>query len=354
MSWSRGFGIRGPPDERIAAENFGAWCGNVNVQRPIFIVGAPRSGTTLLQVMLGQIAGLYITPETKFLVLTMMRRRSLGSLNEARGFENTLAAIRHNVCEWRELPVELEELESELRNSPREYADLFDTLLYHIQRRRPNCRRIGEKSPNHIHVVEYLLTHFRDGQVINILRDGRDVLVSQREAFNTELVNSAYRWRYYVRLHERLAQRLRVDQYTSVKYEDLVASPESEMRRLCHFLREEYSPETLEHHKRSDVGFTSQEAHKIRTLEPITLSRVGRYREALSRREIAVYQAIAGRELRRLGYPLEKVSKVVGYLGALSQLPLTLGRRLQHRWSRFRKDPTQDYRNAGSLRSTGS
>jgi hypothetical protein len=304
--------------------------------------------------MLSQIAGLYITPETKFLVLTLMRRRLLGPLDSEQGFENTLAAIRHNVCEWRELPVDLEQLESELRNSPREYADLFDTLLYHIQRRRPNCRRIGEKSPNHIHCVEYLLSHFRDGQVINILRDGRDALVSQREAFGTDLVNSAFRWRYYVRLHERLAQRLPADQYTSVRYEDLVASPASEMQRLCKFLQEEYSPETLEHHKRNEVGFTSQEAHKKRTLEPITQSRVGRYREVLTTSEIAVYQVIAGHELRRLGYPLEKTSKLVGYLGAVSRLPLILARRLQHRWSQSRTDPTQDYRNAGGLRSTSS
>ena len=315
----------------------------MNVTRPIFIVGAPRSGTTLLQVMLSQIPGMHVTAETKFLILTKLRSKLLGSLDDQRGFEQTLAAIRYNVCQWRELPVDLDRLEAELRDTPREYAALFDTLLFHIQQGRPGCRRIGEKSPNHIHFVEYLLKHFDDGQVINILRDGRDAFVSQREAFGTDLVGSAFRWRHYIRLHERFSSTLSPDQYTAVKYEDLVTSPESELKRLCEFLREDFSPELLEHHRRSDAGFTSNESHKHRTLEPVTTSRVRRYQKSLSSNEIAIYQTIAGSELSRLGYPLEKTSKLAGYAGTLARLPSTLAARVAARWSGKPIDATRDW-----------
>ena len=326
----------------------------MNVKRPIFIVGAPRSGTTLLQVMLSQIPGLHITAETKFLILTKLRCELLGSLNDERGFEQTLAAIRYNVCQWRELPVDLDQLEMELRETPREYANLFDTLLFHIQQRRPDCRRIGEKSPNHIHFVEYLLEHFRDGQVINILRDGRDAFVSQREAFGTDLVGSAFRWRHYIRLHEKLASSLDKSQYTAVKYEDLVASPESELQRLCGFLNEAFSPDMLEHHRRSDQGFTSNESHKHRTLEPVTKSRVQRYRKSLTSSEVAIYQAIAGAELGRLGYPLEKVSKFLGYAGTLVRLPGTLSTRVAARLSRKKVDATRDWFDSVRASADGS
>src|SRR5689334_9016245 len=48
--------------------------------RPIFVVGAPRSGTTMLQLMLHAHARIAIPPETRFLMRAYEDRKSWGDL----------------------------------------------------------------------------------------------------------------------------------------------------------------------------------------------------------------------------------------------------------------------------------
>ena len=119
-----------------------------------------------------------------------------------------------------------------------------------------------------------------------------------------------------------------------MRYEDLVDEPERELRRLCGFLDEPFCEEMLEHHRRSESGFARTETHKARTFKPVTTSRVGRYRKHLSRSDIAVFQAIAGAELRAHGYELDRVPPLLGYIAAIPHMPTLVIKRL--RWLRKR------------------
>ena len=55
--------------------------------RPIFVVGAPRSGTTLLQAMLMNLDGIWFPPETQFMTWTRMRAKWLGDPESTRAGE---------------------------------------------------------------------------------------------------------------------------------------------------------------------------------------------------------------------------------------------------------------------------
>ncbi len=201
---------------------------------------------------------------------------------------------------------------------------MFDTLLSHIQERRQGCRRIGEKSPPHLLYVPELLETFPEGRVITIIRDGRDVAISQTQAWDSNVLRVAISWKRDQRLHRSYAERFAADRYTAVRYEDLVTRPEAELRRLCEFLGEEFTPDLLEHHKRADTGFAKRETHKARTLEPVTSSRISRYRQSLKRSEIALFQLLAGDELRRQGYDLEPIPSWLGLVRALRLLPASV------------------------------
>jgi len=292
----------------------------------VFIVGSARSGTTLLQSMLMQIPGLCFPPETQFFGRSLRRERVYGPLASPRGFPLHLEAVLES-CRHNELPVDQEALRRELTEAERDFAAWFDVLLEHIRCRMPDCRRIGEKSPNHLLHVDLLLERFPDAQCITVVRDGRDVAVSQREAFGEPLLSSAIRWRLYQKRHRGYLRRWPPERYTWVRYEDLVTEPRRELERLCQFLGEEFRPEMLQQHRRRETGFASRETHKRRTLEPVTDSRISRFRQRLTSREIALWQLVAGRELVRHGYTLEPVRDPRCVWDLVRGLPPVLWRR---------------------------
>jgi len=291
--------------------------------RFFFIVGSPRSGTTLLQAMLCANPRFFIPPETHFMAAMRVFSGRSPKPDEA----GVLEMLRREVCERNELPVDWEELSAELRgvNEP---AAMFRVLLAHMGRRyAPGCR-VGEKTPGHLLFADRLLSEFPDSQIINVIRDGRDVAVSHREAFDSLPLHSAYRWREHLQLHRRLTASVDPSRYTSVRYEDLVADPEAELRRLCAFLGEPFDPAMIRQHERHTTGFAQREQHKLRTLEPVTASRVGRYRAKLSRSELWAYQAVAGAELAAAGYAVDPYPSLAGKVVALLGTPRVL-------WHRF-------------------
>jgi hypothetical protein len=302
----------------------------MQTRNPFFIVGSPRSGTTLLQAMLMSIPGVYIPPETKFWAVSKGRAGDFGPLSDDRGFELAVESILKSSGE-NEVPLDEQKLRAAWAEGERSYAAMFDTLLGHIQAGRAGCRRIGEKSPPHLLYVPELLETYADGRVIAIIRDGRDVAISQAQAWNSNVLRVAISWKRDQRLHRSYAERFPADRYTAVRYEDLVTQPEVELRRLCEFLDEPFSEDLLAHHKRQDTGFAAWEKHKARTMEPVTSSRISRYRKSLKRSEIALFQLLAGDELLRQGYELESIPRLLGLLQAMRLLPASIKAHLRRK-----------------------
>ena len=298
----------------------------MQTKRPFFVVGSPRSGTTLLQVMLSCIDGVHIPEETKFLQLTAAHRQRLGPLTEPLGIQRSIDRIMQNVRR-NQMDVDADQLINEFRSAPPDDYNWFDTLLAHLQK-RAGCRRIGEKTPHHMTAVKTILKRFPDSKVIAIIRDGRDVAISQHEAFATDIITSAIAWRQYQQLHKQYRGTLPSDRYTSVRYEDLVTQPEAELRRLCAFLDEPFTEYLLHHEKRDSKGFADREQHKLRTLQPVTSSRIARYKNKMTLGQVAAYQAIAGRELRDNGYELAPCFFGRGAWEVLIRLPGFLIRRI--------------------------
>lgn len=300
----------------------------MKTSRPFFIVGTGRSGTTLLQAMFMSAPGIFIPPETHFLPIAERVARRHGALATASGLDHLVREILQ-MCARQEMPVDPAALERELREAPRTCGDLFDALLWHVQQRRPGCRRIGEKSPVHLPFAPQLLEMFPDSQVITIIRDGRDVAVSHEEHLGRNTLRAALRWQRDQRLHARHARTLPPDRYASVRYEDLVNEPGRELRRLCAFLAEPFREEMLRPHERPEEGFAGWESHKSLTLRPLTTARIGRYKGAWTPQKIGLFQAICGAELRENGYALDSAPRLAGIWLGLRQAPSLLLARLR-------------------------
>ena len=201
-----------------------------------FLVGCPRSGTTLLSVLLDRHTRLCVPPETAFFdeIGRRLWRRS-----------NALALTL--LKEWRRLPELQMEPEEVLRRisarRPRR-AELLAAIL-DLYAERQGKARCGEKTPRHLLHVPTILKSFPKAQIVCVLRDGRDVALSLNAMpwHKGGLRTAARLWRKNARLMDAFAHRY-ADRFRVVRYEDLVANTEHVLRGVMAFLGE-----TLESHQ---------------------------------------------------------------------------------------------------------
>jgi hypothetical protein len=173
-------------------------------KKPIFIMGAPRSGTTLLLSILSANPRLYSIPK------------------------QTYAFDRWTKIDGKEVPSRIDRLYREF-----------------VIRKIPSaaCRWI-EKTPKHIQSLDKILNYFnKDAQILHIVRDGRDVVTSSHPHYLDRRYYwvDVERWVNDVNIGLELAKTH--DNIHTVRYEDIIKNYEKEIRSISKFLDEEYVTE---------------------------------------------------------------------------------------------------------------
>lgn len=277
--------------------------------RPIFVVGCARSGTTLLQMMLHSHRRIAMPPETRFLMKIYNERRMFGDLNSRENRAAVAAAIVDDeTSKFSDLQLDKEAVRKMILNGPptigsaagivfREYAAKYD---------KP---RWGDKRPNYIAYIEPLLALFPDAQIVHIIRDGRDCVASLKRMswWNHPFRFSVNKWIQAIEAGNAARQNLRSDQYRELRYEDLVSDPEKELRRLCEFLGEEFDEAMLAPHKTAAHAVPKHKLenhHRALTEAKISTASSGKWREGLTGKEAALMETVAARQLRQYGYAL--------------------------------------------------
>jgi hypothetical protein len=185
--------------------------------------------------------------------------------------------------------------------------------------------RWGDKTPGYSLRMPLIDRHLPEARFIHLIRDGRDVRLSRMEIGRPLApARHARRWKRRIRAARRAATR--VASYTEVRYEDLVADPEGQLRRICRLIELDFDPAMLAYHEgagtrleevarelpagvelfrdRSRRAETSRERleHHRHTKQPPRTDRVARWREEMSAEERQGYERVAGGLLRSLGY----------------------------------------------------
>jgi len=96
----------------------------------------------------------------------------------------------------------------------------------------------GDKDPGNMLRIPGLLRWFPDARILHIIRDGRDACLSQLKqdfGFN-DCLPCAEAWREQVWWVRQLGELLGPEQYLEVRYEDLVADAEGQLKRISRFL----------------------------------------------------------------------------------------------------------------------
>jgi len=276
---------------------------------PIFVVGHPRSGTTLLRLMLDAHPRIVIPPEGHLVSLLTRAERKYGDLRDERNFTALVDRIlgKERMQEWRLDP---EDARRRCLAGERSPAGVLAALMS-IWLERSGKPRWGEKTPGTYRFLPEVARWFPRSQIVHIVRDGRDVAVScltppfsdQYDKGNVYEV--AARWRDALRCGRRAAAALGPARYHELRYEDLTADPESRLREICAFLREDFEPVMLQYHREADgkVSRGERSFHQ-RTSGEVDRKRVERWRRDASEEFVAGFEGLAGRELARHGYAL--------------------------------------------------
>lgn len=271
---------------------------------PIFVVGAHRSGTTLLRFMLTSHPRLFLPPESEFIpALFGTDPTRPVSRSRADGMLRRIFRLRF-ADDWRGERPRVADIVA--GDGPVAPADLLDGL-YSAYARQHGALRWGDKTPTYTSHILLLNRIFPAARFIHVVRDGRDVALSVLATWghrlHVDLGFAAHTWVRRMTDAERARAHLPEGSFLKVRYEDLVAEPELELRRICRFVGEEFHPDMLAP-ERTARRFIPAESFHDEVRHPIASDRVGRWRTEMSARDLRIYEAIAGPALVRAGYPL--------------------------------------------------
>lgn len=271
-------------------------------ERPIFILGCPRSGTTLLRVMLNAHPRIAIPPETRFLIPAYLRRRRFGGLR-TRAQRERLArfVLDRPLSRFSRLEVPADEVRARMDKAASLGAALAAPFAAYAE--RLGKARWGDKRPFYYSFVDELDRLYPDAQFVHVVRDGRACAASlKRPPFDYGSERAMVTWLNAVYSCRRAGERLGPERYHEVRYEDLVADPETSLRAMCGFLGEEFDPAMLAPEEVVDLVVPAGFEQHGQIKAGVNAASVAKWRTELGAGEIATMESVGGDWLRTFGY----------------------------------------------------
>jgi hypothetical protein len=284
------------------------------VWQPVFVIGAPHSGTDLVGRVIKHSPGFHLTigqDAVQSVVYAFARSPSI-----QRGRTDAAATVLRDAFAqaWQVTP------HCCLTCSPvcREAGQVTGPACCVAER---DILRYGDASPDLMYCADALLDAFADAKLLQIIRDGRDVVAAmladpltlgwfkpgmanvesefpnpffgieteQDLAIWPELSTAgkcAMRWRGSVRAMARLRTALSAERLTTLRYENLIRHPVATANGISDFVGDAIRP----------IQARSGRRDGTRNAEP------GSWRRALTPAQLSDVESVAGTDLRRVGY----------------------------------------------------
>ena len=319
--------------------------------RPIFVVGCPRSGTTLLTLMLHAHSRIAMPPETRFLIPVFRGAAAFGDLTVPANRDRLALAIVRGGG-FRDLGLNRAETRKAIVDGPPTIGSAVGTV-FRCYAARFDKVRWGDKKPNHFQSMDAIRAMFPDAQFVHLIRDGRDTVASLKRVrwWSHGIYQAIALWTHAIATGRRAARTLPADTFYELKYEDLIADSRGELQKLCAFLGEEFEESMLEPHKVASQAVPARKTWHENTWLAVSDKSVGGYAEVLDPWELRLMEFVAGRMLRRLGYDVPVRSTPPSPVKVARYLATTVNRRLRARFAALRE--RRIARTAGPMEDRG-
>ena len=273
---------------------------------PVFIVGAPRSGTTMLQFILDDLPDLSMpTGESHFFIPLFRSQLDFPNLDTRAGMHHLLQTI-HNFNpiflygDLHGVKFDVERMTDEFMAEGR--ASVRDVIagIFEHNACGMGKTRWGDKTPYYALHLDKLIEWWPNARIIHLVRDGRDVALSlfgRKHDFSAyNIYYAAQYWQKYVDVCRGQGGRLPASQYLEIRYEDILNGKDAAMRSICDFIGEPIPDMAIQ----PKYGI----ADSARQLKTVNRNNQEKWRAGLSHWQVRVFESEAGETLRVLGYPL--------------------------------------------------
>jgi hypothetical protein len=297
---------------------------------PFFIVGAERSGTTMLRLMLNAHPEVVVPSETWFLIDLMNALPLTGPLDTTHQERACQVIVSHR--RWKDMGIpDAVLVDRVMRLTRPALADVMSAIYAELLERAQKSRW-GDKTPEYVIEIDRLHRVFPESKFLHVIRDARDVSLSlmKKQWRGTFTVNAARYWSNYVTRGMISGRRLPAGLYREVHYEDIVRDPERSLREICEFLELRYTDDVLHFHRGATEKIPAYErSHHTNTARAPQMDDIHRWKREGSWMQVMSVEAVAGSTM-------DRVRQERHFRGVSRLLPAVLGLAESALWGALR------------------
>lgn len=281
-----------------------------------FIIGRPRSGTTLLRTLLDAHPNIIVPPEypvlldlyNKYGKITRWEKPNLEAFYSDFKRKQPREFWKYEYLDMDE-PA-LKDTLAHLSGKEVGFQEVFKAFYYHSRSifGEKKIQLIGDKNPIYATFTNRLFSIFPQARFIYLTRDYRDNYrsISKFDFEAPNVILQSYRWKYATKKFISLASNNH-GQFINIRYEDLVSDPEKELSAICHFLDVDYDPVMLEFYKNADEAIKivgEEDFNKFHNglTQPIHSENLYEWKKHLSQKEINLADSTVGDYAEIMGY----------------------------------------------------
>ena len=284
--------------------------GGARADAPVFVLGCPRSGTTVLFHMLMS-AGNFAVYRAESNVFSVLQPR-FGSLRRE---SNRRELLRYWLKSklFQVTGLEPEPLRETLLRQCSSAGDFLRIVMEETARHQ-GVKRWTDSTPDHLLYIPQIKREIPNALIVHIIRDGRDVALSyakQGWAYplpwdrNEQLSVAGLFWEWMVERGRDYGRKLGRDYY-EIRYEDLVEQPRETLRALGDFIGQELD---YDHILQVGIGSVSEPNSSFVSGPGGGFQPVQRWTKQMTERQVENFEGLVGRFLLELGYPLSSARK---------------------------------------------
>ena len=287
-----------------------------------FIIGSGRSGTTLLSQALNAHPNIVASPEGKFMLhywQYLQHRTNIGQADIELFMENAFKIQEHDLADFRIWLINQPNLKKALLDAaPMNFEEFCKTVhlqSYLAREKHTPVLAIVDKNPPYTYFTHEFLQTFLQAKFIALVRDYRDNIASRlKHHLDGNAWQAAHRWRICNTILQSALEQ-HPNRVLLVRYEDLTANFEQEMRRICMFLNvpfdeqmlhpqahfSAYFPKLLQFLNLPEGSAHLQDMHS-NIGKPVTNSQTKGWQKNLNQQQIQIAEAVCGNLGKVFGY----------------------------------------------------
>ena len=287
-----------------------------------FIIGRPRSGTTLVQSIFDAHPNITIPGESKVMVRLYLKYRKIHVLDDA-----TIDMLVEEVKKQPKMehwPIDYQKLKRDLQTIKGKfnYQNFIKIVYLNFQSafEKNEILMIGDKNPDYSKFPRLIFKIFPDTKFIYIIRDYRDNYLSVRK---TGLLHGILpwiitRWIDSVKQLDKLAKK-HPDQFYTVKYEEFIQKPDYYLKEMSGFLGVPNCEDILDRYLKNKeatekYGEKKSKVFHSKIYQAVDPSNFGKWKKQLTDEEVMIIDRIVGK----------RVANMAGYEQKYTQFPFRI------------------------------